>query len=69
MTEKQYGPTLAVSEEIHQMKYRGKGESFKEAMIRVADALKDDEDHYLAFKDILLNQRFLPAGRVHKSTS
>lgn len=67
MTEKQYGPTLAVSEEIHQMKYRGKGESFKEAMIRVADALKDDEDHYLAFKDILLNQRFLPAGRVQSA--
>ncbi len=67
MTEKQYGPTLPVSEEIHAMKYRGKGESFKEAMIRVADALKDDEDHYLAFKDILLNQRFLPAGRVQSA--
>lgn len=67
MTEKQYGPSLAVSEEIHQIKYRGKGESFKEAMIRVADALKDDEDHYLAFKDILLNQRFLPAGRVQSA--
>jgi ribonucleoside-diphosphate reductase alpha chain len=67
MTEKQYGPTLAISEEIHKMKYRAKGESFKEAMVRVADALKDDEDHYLAFKDILLDMRFLPAGRVQSA--
>ena len=64
ITEKKYGPTLSISEEISQMKYRSKGESFKEAMIRVADALKDNEEHYLQFKEILLDQRFLPAGRV-----
>jgi ribonucleoside-diphosphate reductase alpha chain len=46
------------------MKYRSKGESFKESMVRVVDALKDTEEHYQQFKDILLNQRFLPAGRV-----
>lgn len=62
--EKKYGPQLAISEEIHSMKYRSKGESFKEAMIRVADALKDNEEHYLQFKEVLLDQRFLPAGRV-----
>jgi ribonucleoside-diphosphate reductase alpha chain len=62
MTE--YGPTLPVSKEIHAMKYRGQGESFKEAMARVADALKDTEEHFLKFKDILYNMRFLPAGRV-----
>ena len=62
--EKKYGPTLPISEEIHAMKYRSKGESFKEAMIRVADALKDNEEHYNQFKEILLEQRFLPAGRV-----
>ncbi len=61
------GPTLAVSEEIHKMKYRGEGESFKEAMTRVADALKDDEFHYHLFRDTLLNQRFLPAGRVQSA--
>ena len=60
----EYGPTLGISKEIHAMKYRSKGESFKEAMIRVADALKDNEEHYNQFKEILLNQRFLPAGRV-----
>ena len=62
MTE--YGPTLGISQEIHAMKYRSKGESFKEAMTRVADTLKDNEEHYRQFREILLNQRFLPAGRV-----
>lgn len=65
MTE--YGPTLPISEEIHQMKYRGKGETFKEAMSRVADALKDDEEHYSKFKHILYDMRFLPAGRVQSA--
>lgn len=64
MTQTHYGPTLPISQEIHAMKYRSQGESFKEAMIRVADTLKDDEDHYKAVKAILLDQRFLPAGRV-----
>ena len=63
-TEKKYGPQLAISEEISQTKYRSKGETFKEAMVRVADALKDDENHYQKLKGILLDQRFLPAGRV-----
>lgn len=59
-----YGPTLKISEEIHTMKYRTKGESFRDAMTRVADALKDNEEHYREFRQILLEQRFLPAGRV-----
>jgi len=67
LTEKHYGPNLKISQEIHSMKYRSKGESFKDAMVRVADALKDGEDHYLAFKDILLDMRFLPAGRVQSA--
>lgn len=64
MTEQNYGPTLEVSKSVHAMKYRSKGESFKEAMVRVADALKDNEEHFIETKEILLNQRFLPAGRV-----
>lgn len=64
MTDKHYGPKLGVSQEIHAMKYRSKGESFKEAMVRVADALKDNDDHYFKLKHLFLNQHFLPAGRV-----
>ena len=64
ISTKVYGPTLTISEDIHAMKYRGKNETFKEAMTRVADALKDDETHFKAFRDILYDMRFLPAGRV-----
>jgi ribonucleoside-diphosphate reductase alpha chain len=65
--EQDYGPTLPISEEIHAMKYRGKGESFKEAMTRVAEALKDNEAHFNNFRTILYHQRFLPAGRVQSA--
>ena len=59
-----YGPTNAFSDHLHSTKYRADGENFKDAMTRVADSLKDSEEHYHAFRDILLNMRFLPAGRV-----
>jgi len=59
-----YGPKLKISEEIHSSKYRGKGESFYDAMMRISGTLCDSEDHRVKLKDILLNQRFLPAGRV-----
>ena len=62
-----FGPSLPISEEIHAMKYRADGEDFKQAMARVAHALKDSEPHYRAFKDILYDQRFLPAGRVQSA--
>ncbi len=59
-----YGPSLQFSESVHQEKYRGKGESFKEAMNRVANALKDNKEHYHEFRETLLNMQFMPAGRV-----
>lgn len=58
------GPTLPISEETHALKYRQKGESFREAMSRVADALKDDDQHFADFRNLLLSQAFMPAGRV-----
>lgn len=61
---KEYGPTLPISKEIHAMKYRAKGESFKDGMARVADALKDSPEHFGQLKEILYDMRFLPAGRV-----
>jgi len=65
--EQDYGPTQPISEGIHATKYRGKGESFKEAMTRVAEALKDNEPHFNNFRNILYHQRFLPAGRVQSA--
>jgi ribonucleoside-diphosphate reductase alpha chain len=58
------GPELEFSEAIHSEKYRSKGESFKEAMNRIAAALTDNPDHFKAFRDILLDMRFMPGGRI-----
>jgi ribonucleoside-diphosphate reductase alpha chain len=66
-SDQDYGPKIAISEEIHAMKYRAPGESFTEAMARVADALKDSNAHFEALKKILYTQRFLPAGRVQSA--
>jgi ribonucleoside-diphosphate reductase alpha chain len=61
------GPKLAFSERLHADKYRLEGESFREAMGRVASALTDDDQGYQEFREILLGQRFLPAGRVQSA--
>ena len=65
MTE--YGPTLPISEEMHQMKYRLEGETFKEQKSRVAAAITDSKEHYHQYRDITLNMRFLEAGRVQSA--
>lgn len=65
MTE--YGPKTPLAIELDEMKYRLNGESFKEKCTRVANALKDSDDHYYAFRDILLKQKFLPGGRVQSA--
>ncbi len=67
LPEHNYGPSIGISEEIHAMKYRSKGESFKDAMTRVADALKDDASHFEEFRNILYDMRFMPAGRVQSA--
>lgn len=61
------GPTQPVSQQIHEEKYRGPKESFREAMGRVASTLGDDERHFQTTREILLDQRFLPAGRVQSA--
>jgi len=61
------GPQLPFSEELHATKYRGPGESFRDMAYRVASALKDDDKHFNHFSDILLGQRFMPAGRVQSA--
>ncbi len=58
------GPFVPLSQEIHAKKYRAEGESFHEAMVRVATSLSDSRTHRHEFLDIIGNMRFLPAGRV-----
>ncbi len=58
------GPRTQAADMLHAMKYRSPGEDFREAMNRVAFRLADDGDHYHEFREVLLDQRFLPGGRV-----
>lgn len=64
---KVYGPVTPLSQELHAEKYRPTGESFRDAMLRIAGALQDYPEHFHTFKDILYAQRFLPAGRIQTS--
>jgi ribonucleoside-diphosphate reductase alpha chain len=66
MLEKK-GPPTPLAEAIHKQKYRMDGESFEQAMYRIANALKDGDGHYNSLKDILLDMRFLPGGRVQSA--
>lgn len=64
---KQYGPTLPISIWADKEKYRQPGEEFNQKCGRIAGALSDGEEHFLTFKDILRDQRFLPGGRVQSA--
>lgn len=61
---KQYGPDLQVSKDIHEVKYRSKGESFKDYASRVANVLSDSEEHFRHLQEMFGEQRALPAGRI-----
>lgn len=52
---------------MHASKYRGPGESFKGAMTRVASSLTENEEDFRAAREILLNMRFLPGGRIQSA--
>jgi ribonucleoside-diphosphate reductase alpha chain len=67
LNQEQWGPSLPISIETHINKYREQGESFKDCCVRQAHNLKDSEEHYYAYKYILLDQRFLPGGRIQNS--
>lgn len=64
---KTYGPMTQEADLIHKDKYRQRGESYKDAMTRVASALSDSNLHFNAFRDILLESRFMPGGRIQAS--
>jgi len=64
MTKNTYGPRTEAADIIHAMKYRGNGEDFRESQQRIAFALKDSDEHYHIIREIFLNQRFMPAGRI-----
>ena len=68
MKNKTYdGPSVSISNEIDEMKYRQVGESFDGKVRRLAGALMDSEEHRLELEDILGEMRYLPAGRVQSA--
>ena len=58
------GPKLVFSDVLHAEKYRLPGEDFREGVNRSASALKDDDEHFHALREILLDMRFMFAGRI-----
>lgn len=62
-----YGPKLVFSDQLHAEKYRLVEEDYRGKCNRVAGALKDDDDHFHAYREITLNERFLEAGRVQSA--
>lgn len=61
------GPQTQVSDLIHGMKYRERGEDFRELCNRVAFALRDNDEHYKQIREIILHLRFMWAGRVQNA--
>ena len=61
------GPSMPISQEIDEMKYRQEDEDFNGKVLRIASTLSDNEEHKLDLEDILGNMRFLPAGRVQSA--
>lgn len=64
---KKMGPKTELADRLHAMKYRTEGEDFREAMNRVAFGLADNGNHYHVVRDILLDQRFCPGGRIQSA--
>lgn len=61
------GPSTPLAQETHAQKYREEGEDFREYTNRVANALTDGPEEYLAFRDDLGEQVTLPGGRIQKA--
>ncbi len=58
------GPQNPHCDAIGAEKYRGENEDHREATNRVAGFLQDSHEHYMQFREITMDQRFMPPGRV-----
>lgn len=62
-----HGPKLVFSDQLHAEKYRLVEEDYRGKCNRVAGALSDNDEHFHAYREITLDQRFLEAGRVQSA--
>src|SRR6056297_224461 len=65
--ESKMGPSINIAEWADKEKYREPNETFKQKCSRIANALADNEEHFRKTYEILLDQRFLPGGRVQNA--
>lgn len=63
---KTYGPQVEGCEAQHAAKYRGPSESFEEGCNRQAGVLAPG-DYFKPYRDIILNMRYMAAGRVQSA--
>ena len=61
------GPSLPLSQEIDEMKYRQVGETFDDKVKRLASSMSDTNEHQMELEEIFGEMRFLPAGRVQNA--
>jgi ribonucleoside-diphosphate reductase alpha chain len=59
-----YGPRTPAAQAVFSFKYAQKGESWRDVCNRVSSVLADSDVHYREFRQILLEGRFSPAGRI-----
>ena len=67
MLSNTYGPKTLLAQQLLKDKYLQEDETFEQLCHRLASTLSDDDSHKEAFLDILLNQRFFPAGRIQSA--
>jgi len=59
-----HGPLTPAAAAVFQFKYAQRNETKRDVCNRVAAMLADDDKHYRAFRSIMLDGRFSPAGRI-----
>lgn len=62
-----YGPQTPASQEVFKMKRCQPGEEFRDVCNRVASKLTTNSDEYMKFRQLLLEQKYLPGGRITTS--
>lgn len=58
------GPKTQAAQALHSTKHRLSGESYRESCNRIATALTEEPANYRKFRNILLEGRFWPGGRI-----
>jgi ribonucleoside-diphosphate reductase alpha chain len=61
------GPKTRFARELYAEKYLGEGETFEQAMGRITRAVSEGDNVDAPLYDALINQRFVPAGRVQSA--